>query len=529
MATELSWPGRNNSDTLISAIFDVAASDPERPLFQPVDGETVSYRGAEEHIYSWANRFRALGVGPGDRVGFMLGANITSAVAPLGAALLGAWEVPVNAGYRGAVLRHIVEDAGLRVLVVTAPSLAMIEQLGELPAGLKQIVVVGRPGVTSLPADVVVPVDRIDAPESREGFTLPKPWDVSGLMYTSGTTGPAKGVVLPWGSWTAAFEFMAHLFTEDEVLYAPFPFYHGLARVSLTAAAMLGARVVVRESFKTQHFWADVDTFGCTFTATTPTVLQWLLNEPAGEHDLHHPLRRILAYGPQLLKFAERFGTEMSSMFAMTEVGSVVVYNDRDLPPGTSGKPRPDYDVRVVDEFDQEVPVGDVGELIVRSDRPWTTNLGYYGLPEESLHAWRNGWYHTGDNFRVDDDGFYAFADRKKDMIRRRGVNISSFQIESAVLEYTAVHEAAAIGVPSPDGEEDIKIFVVEQQGFTIQPDALHKFLRDALPTFMVPRYIEIVADLPKTPVTFRVRKHLLRGSPLEARGWDATVSEVQA
>lgn len=529
MPTELAWPGRKSSDTLLSAIFAGAASAPERTFFQSVEGEAASYRDAEEHIYRWANRFRTFGVGRGDRIGFMLGANLTSAVAPLGAALLGAWEVPVNAGYRREVLRHIIEDAGLRTLLVTRQSLATLEELGELPACLRQIIVVGAPSPTALPAELIVPADEIDAPDGRDGFTVPKPWDVSGLMYTSGTTGPAKGVIVPWGSWTAAFEFMAHLFTPGDVLYAPFPYYHGLARVSLTAAAMAGARVVVRESFKTQHFWADVDGFGCTFTASTPTVLQWLLNEPASEQDAQHSLRRILSYGAQLAKFAERFGTEMSSMFAMTEVGSVVVYNDRDLPAGASGKRRPRYDLRIVDEFDQEVPTGEVGELIVRPDRPWTTNLGYYGRPEESLHAWRNGWYHTGDNFRMDDDGFYAFADRKKDMIRRRGVNISSFQVESAVLDYDAVREAAAVGVPSPDGEEDVKIFVVAERGFEVRPAALHKFLSDALPAFMVPRYIEIVDDLPKTPVTFRVRKHLLRDLPLGASSWDAMAAKEQS
>ena len=526
MATDLAWAGRQNSDTLISAIFDGAAAAPERTFFQSVEGEAASYRDTEERIFLWASRFRALGVGRGERIGFMLGANLTSAVAPLGAALLGAWEVPVNAGYRREVLRHVIEDAGLRILLVTAQSLPTLEDMGVLPACLKQIVVVDSAPGTSLPAELIVSADEIDAPDNRDGFTVPKPWDVSGLMYTSGTTGPAKGVIVPWGSWTAAFEFMAHLLSPDDVLYAPFPYYHGLARVSLTAAAMSGARVVVRESFKTQHFWEDVDGFGCTFTASTPTVLQWLLNEQVSHRDVRHSLRRILSYGPQLAKFAERFATETSSMFAMTEVGSVIVYNDRGLPPGASGKRRPGYDLRIVDEFDQEVPTGEVGELIVRPDRPWTTNLGYHGRPEESLHAWRNGWYHTGDNFRVDEEGFYAFADRKKDMIRRRGVNISSFQVESAVLDYDTVHEVAAVGVPSPDGEEDIKIFVVEERGLEVLPAALHKFLRDELPAFMVPRYIEIVDDLPKTPVTFRVRKHLLRDRPVAASSWDATAAK---
>jgi crotonobetaine/carnitine-CoA ligase len=257
--------------------------------------------------------------------------------------------------------------------------------------------------------------------------------------------------------------------------------------------------------------------------------LQWLLNEPASERDSRHALHRILSYGPQLSTFAQRFGTQMSSMFAMTEVGSVIVHNGRDLPTGVSGKRRPGYDLRIVDEFDQEVPTGDVGELIVRPDRPWTTNLGYYRKPEESLHAWRNGWYHTGDNFRLDPDGFYTFTDRNKDMIRRRGVNISSFQVESAALEYPAVHEVAAIGVPSPDGEEDIKIFVVAVEGLTVQPEELHAFLRDALPKFMVPRYIAIAEDLPKTPVTFRVRKHLLRELPVAASDWDADIAKERA
>jgi crotonobetaine/carnitine-CoA ligase len=220
------------------------------------------------------------------------------------------------------------------------------------------------------------------------------------------------------------------------------------------------------------------------------------------------------------LGFEKRFGVTMRTNYGMTEAGWPIATGDDVTDPLSCGQARPGFDLRIVDAHDRELPVGEVGELLVRAHEPWTMNLGYLARPADSAAAWRNGWFHTGDAFRVDQDGRYYFVDRAKDAIRRRSENVSSFEVESMVAAHPAVLECAAIGVPSDAGEEEIKVCVVLREGERLDPGDLTEFLLETMPRFMVPRYVEYLPELPKTP-TSKVRKVELKREPFTAATWD--------
>lgn len=215
-----------------------------------------------------------------------------------------------------------------------------------------------------------------------------------------------------------------------------------------------------------------------------------------------------------------RFGMDIYTIFNMTEISSPIVSDPNPTSRGTCGKKREGVDVRLVDENDCEVAIGNVGEMLVRTDRPWGMNSGYYKNPAATSEAWRNGWFHTGDCFRQDDEGYYYFVDRRKDAIRRRGENISSFEVEAEVVAYPEVREAAAYGVPSALSEDDVMICVAAVEGRSIDPAELTQFLIERMAYFMVPRYIRIMDELPKTP-SAKVLKHLLRAEAITNDTWD--------
>jgi crotonobetaine/carnitine-CoA ligase len=222
-----------------------------------------------------------------------------------------------------------------------------------------------------------------------------------------------------------------------------------------------------------------------------------------------------------------RYGIDVRTTFNMTEVSSPMLSDLYPPEPGTCGKPRPGVEARVVDDNDCEVAPGEFGELILRTDQPWAMNHGYYKNPEATARAWRNGWFHTGDGFRYDENGYFFFVDRIKDAIRRRGENISSFEVESEATAFAAVREAAAIPVPSELGEDEVMIVVAPVPGQSVEPLALFQFLEPRMAHFMLPRFIRVVDDLPKTP-TQKVQKHLLKDAGVTNDTWDREAAGIK-
>lgn len=515
-------------DTFPAVVADRARRTPDRLLLQDVGGRSLSCAAFHRSVLTWAAALQRLGVERGSRVAVMLPDPIDSLACWLGLAWLRAVETPINLQFHGRMLSYVINDAAA-VFVVAAerflPALAAVAlELKEVRA----IVVPDLGGAApALPFPLVSGKELFDEVAPAADTVPPERHDVSTMIYTSGTTGPSKGVLIPWGLWSDSHDTTGYYLCEDDVTYDPFPMFHtggkSIAQTTITA----GGSVVLRESFRTDAFWKDVRRWQCTFTALVPAMAEWLLAREPQPDDGTSSLRRVAMVPiiPRVEEFKARFRVQVQTNFGMTETGAPIgtAPFTRDVTENyrSCGRVVPAYEARIVDAHDYDVPEGAVGELVLRSKRPWGLMCGYFGRPEATAAAWRNGWFHTGDAFRRDAQGNLYFVDRMKDALRRRGENVSSFEVEAHVNEHPEVLQSAAIGVPSEFGEDEIKVYVIARPDATPNPGALLEELASRMPRFMVPRYVEFVDELPRTEATLRVQKVKLRASWRTARTWD--------
>jgi crotonobetaine/carnitine-CoA ligase len=528
-ATPIHNRARRSADIVFGAILRAAAEDEraDRPFIRMVGEAWRTYRDVYDASMLWAGRLASLGVRSGDRVAVMVPTSLWSIELWGANSMLGAIEVPVHNELRGSMLAHVLNDSGAGVLVVTDSFLAQVEPVLDELRTVRSIVVVGgdrdEPVAVGNWSGEVHHEAALDA-GSAATMALVEYWDPSAIIYTSGTTGPAKGVVIPWGQWAMGIEGIFPDVGPDDTFYTPLPLHHIAGRGTVYRSAVSGGRVVLRQRFSVADYWADIGENGCTATILMGAMADMLWREPRHDDDADNPLRTILMTPliPEAPAFAERFGVRLRTNFGMTEVGATMV-GGIDAPlvdTASCGTARRGYDCRVVDEHDEEVPHGEVGELVVRTARPWVIMSGYWNDPVKTAASWRNQWFHTGDAFRRDEAGNFYFVDRVKDAIRRRGENISSFHLELELLAHPDVAECAVVGVPSPETDEEVRAFVVPAEGRSPLPSELVEFLRPRVARFMVPRYWTFADELPRTP-TLRVRKGELRAVPLDERTWD--------
>lgn len=513
-------------DTTLGAIAKRATRTPEAIFFEEVDRSSLTFLEFHELVLRWAGALRRAGVNAGDRVAVLLPPSREAAGAWLGTAMLRAMEVPINTDYRGDMLHYMLTDSAPRLLVVSSRFLDRIAELTASMPDLQTVVVLDPSGpLPALGMRVIDDTEFFDGAPLADDLKPPAPWDVMGIMYTGGTTGPSKGVIMPWGTQRKAAELMQHLGPED-AYYAPFAFFHGTAKVPLTMMAFAGGRDIIRERFDTKTFWHDIDRRGCTVTTLMPAMGRWILNQDPAPEDRTHHLREVVML-TDVEAFKRRFGVKVHCFYGQTESGNPIAHHDVQDKFRSCGRMRSGFQVRIVDEHDYDLPVGEVGQLLVRTDEPWIMNLGYFGKPQQTVEAWRNGWIHTGDAMRQDEDGYFYFVDRVRDYMRRRGENISSFEVEGIVARHPGVAEAAAIGVPSEHGEDEVKIIVVRKPGAQFTAADLIQFLIPIMPRFMVPRYVEFVDGLPRTVASRQIRKVELRADPLNENTWDREAAGV--
>jgi crotonobetaine/carnitine-CoA ligase len=510
-----------------------AAENPDRVLMREVGGRSVSFGAFQDEALEWAGALAGLGIRAGDRVLTMLPPSIDAFSLWIGLAYLRAIETPCNTDYMGRMLSYLIANSGCRVAIVSRQWVDRFAAIADDITGLDTLIIMeDKDPLPDLPWRVVQKRDLLNSGSRLEGVAPPDLWDTAMMIYTSGTTGPSKGVLVPWGQQhqNAVGVIPADSLSEDDVYYSPFPLFHGSGRVSLCLMAIANGCVVIRSKFSVDSFWEDIRAYGCKTTAFMGAMSHFLWAQEPRDDDRDNPLERaiMLPVLPQWREFEERFGVELRTCFGMTEVSPPFGTGWDIKDPRSCGKLREGYAVRLVDEHDFEVPVGQVGELILRHDQPWTLSQGYFGLPEKTASAWSNGWFHTGDAFRQDKDGNYFFIDRFKDAIRRRGENISSFEVEAHVNAHPEVSESAAIAVPSEWSEDEVKIVVVLNNGSELAAKSLASFLTDTMPAFMVPRYIEFVDSLPKTDATLRVKKNELRVDALNAETWDREKPDIE-
>ncbi|GGC61665.1 AMP-binding protein [Chelatococcus reniformis] len=494
----------------------LAVRDPERSL---------SYAALYREAMALGGGFDRLGVGRQEPVLLMLDNHLDYVSCWLALSLTARVEVPVNTAYRGSILAHVVNNCGARVLVIDAPYLERIAAIADQLGQLECVIVRGDAGSPALPAHVrAIPFAELrQGPAAGPAEVAPS--DLIGIMYTSGTTGLSKGVRVTHAhayGYAAPGLFGAARSTDTTLVLLPL-FHVGGQWQGVYNALIAGATAVVLPRFSASSFWDEVRRYGCTWTMLLGAMANILYRQPPAPDDGDHPLKRILMIPvmPEVEAFRTRFGMEaVGTGFGSTE-GSTIMR----APPGLAvpdavGWLRPDFEARLVDESDIEVPDGRTGELVIRAREPWCLMDGYHGMPEATVAAWRNLWFHTGDVMRQLPSGQYQFVDRAKDAMRRRGENVSSFEVEREILAHPRVLECAVIAVPSELSEDDIKACVVCKPGMTVEPAELLDFLLPRMPDFMVPRYVELLDALPKTP-TEKIRKQELRASGVTPATWD--------
>ncbi|MGB3502675.1 MAG: AMP-binding protein [Mesorhizobium sp.] len=503
-----------------------AAMQPDKVFAVFQDGESWTYEQTLREAISAANALRALGVRQGERVLVWLPNSADCLRAWFGLNFLGAAFVPINLAYRGNLLRHAVNLSEARLGLIHAD---LHQRLGEIdPGALREIVVLGGDGeeiagLTVRQSDAFHSSDHTP-PELERPIA---PWDLQSIIFTSGTTGPSKGVMSSYVHLYSMAKAAPFLRSDDRYM-VNLPMFHSGGVMPVTAMLIHGGSIVMVDAFDTNSFWSTVRERGITTVILLGVMGGFLLKRPPSSDDKTHPLRTC-TYVPlndTAPQFHDRFGTEVHTHFNMTEISMPIVSDPNPSALGSAGKPRAGVEVRLVDENDCEVPVDTVGEMVVRTDCPWAMNHGYAGNPEATAAAWRNGWFHTGDGFRRDADNNFYFVDRLKDAIRRRGENISSFEVESEVLAHPAVREAAAVAVKSEIAEDEVLAIVALKEGEAFDPAELIEFLRPRMAHFMIPRYVRVVDGLPRTP-TAKIEKVKLREQGITEDTWDRDAAGI--
>ena len=474
-----------------------------------------------EKVRALAAGFAKQGVAQGDHVAVWMFDSKEAILTFFAINYLGAVFVPLNTAFKGQVLSHVLTVSDASLMVAHGQLLERLDATEA--ASISKVIYLGaNTGASDLDlVEYSTVAGEITAPPAL--LKPIEPWDTQSIIFTSGTTGPSKGVLSSYlHIFTNAGPETWHFVTGEDRFLINMPIFHIGGMGVIFVMLCRGGSIAVMDGFDTEQFWPFVKESQTSAFFLLGVMTTFLLKKEPSEQDKDHNVR--LAFMVPLTEtcteFYERFGIDVYTIFNMTEISSPIVSDPNPTKRGTCGKKRDGVDVRLVDENDCEVALGEIGEMIVRTDRPWGMNSGYYKNPVATAEAWRNGWFHTGDCFRQDDEGYFYFVDRMQDAMRRRGENISSFEVEAEVVAYTDVREAAAYAVPSDIGEDDVMISVAPVAGKEIDHATLLNFLGDRMPYFMVPRYIRVLDELPKTP-SAKVMKHVLRSEGVTPETWD--------
>jgi carnitine-CoA ligase len=526
--------------TVIDLLLARLESDPEGPYLD-VTGTATTAAEVADVSGRLAGALIALGVGPGDRVATLIENSPEAMFSWWGIVLAGAVAVPINTAYKGEYLRHQLQDSGSRVLIVEASLVERAEPVVPRVEGLAHVVVVGG-APTPLAGATVHGWDDLLAGAAAPPAPGVRPSSLATFVYTGGTTGPSKGCMLShrYHEVLARQIGICWRRTAEDVVWTPLPMFHFNAIVTAILGPLIyGGRAAIERRFSVSRFWPEMNRTGATVTSTLGTMAYLLAHDVdrpempgSGAAEANTSLRLIGA-APLPVEvdsiLRSRFGVEtFSGAYGVTEA-SLVSWQ----PPGVENKPNAagvvndeHFDVRIFDDDDHELPRGTEGEIVIRPLRPHTMFEGYWGRPEATVEASRNWWYHTGDVGRIDGEGYLFFVDRKADYLRRRGENISSFEVERVLMSHGALADVAVHAVPSPLTEDDLKVTATVKEGATVSEEDLFGWCVDQLPYFALPRYIEFRAELPRSPVG-RVLKRELRSEGVTPATWDAEAAGV--
>jgi crotonobetaine/carnitine-CoA ligase len=515
-------------------IEDRAKRNSDR-IFLRFKDQSYTYDEMNRYANRCAHALLQQGVEKGDKISIMLPNCPEYIFIWWGSAKMGAVEVPINTSYKGEFLRHLVDQSDSKVLFLHHEYLDRLKLIENDVKKLKTVVVLG--GLTKEEAGgSAIPLmsweEFFHAPDTPVDVKV-YPHDPQNIIYTSGTTGLSKGALGPHKFWIVVAEQLLPLREggRDDIFYTFLPLYHMNGQCLTTITALLAeGQMVLSDKFSASRFWDEIKKCKATQFNYLGAVIPILEKQPEKPDDIDNTVKIAFGAGcPQAVmdRFEKRFGCTCMEGFGMTEIGIPVHTTLYDRRPGSCGKPLPIYEIKLVDDGDDEVPPGVPGEIIFRPKEPFTMMLGYYNMPEKTLETYRNLWFHTGDLAKRDEDGYLYFEDRKKDSLRRRGENISSFEVERAINMHPKVLESAAVAVKAEMPEDEVKICVVLKPGETLAPEELIAFAAERMPYFAVPRFVEFMESLPKTP-TERVQKYILKQAGITPNTWDREKAGVE-
>lgn len=524
-------------DTVIAALSRAVAAQPDRVMLD-FSGDLYTYAQVDALSTRMAHAFRKLGVRAGHTVLSMLDNNIDAVVCWLAVNKLCSVSVPINTALRGEFLRHQIADSGAALLVVEADYLPRLASVaGELPEA-RTVLHRGAAQDAALGPLRLAPLDLHRGDDDSALEMQPNPTDLACLIYTSGTTGPSKGCMIGYNYMCnlARQQLRAGPAAASDITITPLPLFHLNAMcVGVIATLLVGARLAVVARFSVSMFWPEVERSGATIASILGSMGSLLASAPDTDAAKRcfgqiHTVRGNPFTQEVKATWKSRFGARQvgGNGYGLTEAAVVTSLRAGEYAaPGSSGRRIPEFDVRIVDAQDRELPAGQAGEIIIRPLWPDIMFQGYWRRPEDTLKLMRNLWFHSGDIGRFDDDGFFYFVDRKKDYLRRRGENISSFEMESAFSRHPALLEVAVHAVPSDKGEDDVKVTAILRPGATLLPEALFAWAMDSVPYYALPRYIEFRDSMPKNPQG-RVLKYLLRDEGKTPQTWDQETSAIE-
>jgi carnitine-CoA ligase len=512
--------------TLPTMLLRQAKRIPDKALVS-AGNATLTYAQACDMAARAAAALQSAGIGSGDRVALICSNRMEFIEIFLGCAWLGAVLVPINVASRGPQLQHILSNSGARLLIIEDAHADNLSMLNASALAVEAIWSID--GGTSARLGTVQAI----AMPRRDSGVLPapvQPSDLGLILYTSGTTGPSKGVCSPhaqyfwWATNTAA---LLELRTDD-VLCTTLPLFHTNALNTFYQAILIGGSVRFEKRFSASGFYSALSQHRATVTYLLGAMVPILLSRPVSTEERLHTARVALAPGvPQQFHadFTQRTGIRLIDGWGSTETNFVLGATVDRQRPGTMGPVFTGFQAHVVDEQDNEIADGSPGELVVRADDPFAFATGYFGAHDKTVEAWRNLWFHTGDRVIREADGYFRFIDRLKDAIRRRGENISSFEVEQVLLSHPCVANAAAFPVRSQLAEDEVMAAIILRPGQTLTAPELIEFCKPRLPYFAVPRYLEFMQELPTTE-NGKVQKYKLRERGVTAAAWDRQAFE---
>jgi crotonobetaine/carnitine-CoA ligase len=530
--------------TFPKVIAKFAQSSPDKVfLTETATGRKFTFSELDAWTDRVAHALAGAGVARGGHTGVFMGNSAEHLAVFFAIAKIGAVSVPVNTAARGELLRYYFAQSDCETIVVEASLASRLQEvLPQLPL-VKRVIVVragdGEAGtITATPplavADFHTLVDKAPRGPFRPAAEV-KCSDLVLIAYTSGTTGPSKGSMLPQAAaltyGTSAAE--AQGYKASDIVYVCLPLFHNNALLAATAAALVcGASVVLSRRFSVSKFWGEIRESRATITNFLGAMSSFLWSQPPSPADADNCLRLVsMAPTPKYAaEFEKRFGLCAMNNYGLSDFAMVTSFTQWDPRDklGSIGRARRGFEVKIVDDDDFDVPAGEPGEIVLRSEDPWRATFGYYKMPEATLKSRRNQWFHTGDRGVKDAEGYLWFVDRQKDCIRRRGENISAFEVEQIITTHPEVAGAAVFPIATSNNDEEVAAVVVRKPGTSLSEVQLLEHCQKNMAYFMVPRYVQFRGELPTT-MSQKVEKFKLR-KELEAdlaQAWDREAAGV--